>query len=72
MMPCFLQLSTSRLCKDTQLQCMNTSMCPVLQVEFHRYLLQTQMARCPKDKRGLGKKLWRTKRFLQFCAGQTC
>lgn len=43
-----------------------------LMVEFHRYLLQTQMARCPKDKRGLGKKLWRTKRFLQFCAGQTC
>ena len=44
----------------------------VLQVEFHRYLLQTQMARCPKDKKGLSKKLWRTKRFLQFCAGRTC
>lgn len=44
----------------------------VPQVEFHRYLLQTQMARCPRDKKGLSKKLWRTKRFLQFCAGRTC
>ena len=43
-----------------------------LQVEFHRYLLQLRLARCPKGKGWLGRKLWKTKTFLSFCAGNTC
>lgn len=46
--------------------------CGLEQVEFHRYLLQLQLARCPKHKGWLGRKLWKTKRFVQFCLGKTC
>ena len=41
-----------------------------LQVEFHRYLLQLRLARCPKGKGWLGRKLWRTKTFVAFCLGK--
>ncbi|EIE27617.1 flavin-containing monooxygenase [Coccomyxa subellipsoidea C-169] len=43
-----------------------------LMVEFHRYLLQLRMARCPKGKGWLGRKLWKAKTFLVFCTGKTC
>ena len=42
------------------------------QVEFHRYLLQLRLARCPKGKGWLGRRLWKAKTFLSFCAGNTC
>lgn len=41
------------------------------QVEFHRYLLQLRLARCPKGKGWLGRKLWKAKTFLAFCTGKT-
>jgi hypothetical protein len=44
----------------------------LVQVEFHRYLLQLRLARCPKGKGWLGRKLWKAKTFLSFCAGNTC
>ncbi|BDA48576.1 Dimethylaniline monooxygenase [N-oxide-forming] 5 [Coccomyxa sp. Obi] len=43
-----------------------------LMVEFHRYLLQLRMARCPKGKGWLARKLWKTKTFIAFCTGKTC
>ena len=46
--------------------------CLLVQVEFHRYLLQLRLARCPKGKGWLGRKLWKAKTFLSFCAGNTC
>ncbi len=42
------------------------------QVEFHRYLLQLRLARCPKGKGWLGRKVWKAKTFLDFCSGKTC
>lgn len=46
--------------------------CLLVQVEFHRYLLQLRLARCPQGKGWLGRKLWKAKTFLSFCAGNTC
>ncbi|CAL5223737.1 g6297 [Coccomyxa viridis] len=43
-----------------------------LMVEFHRYLLQLRLARCPKGKGWLGRKVWKAKTFLDFCSGNTC
>lgn len=43
-----------------------------VQVEFHRYLLQLRLARCPKGKGWLGRRLWKAKTFMSFCAGNTC
>ena len=43
-----------------------------LQVEFHRYLLQLRLARCPQGKSWLGKRLWKAKTFMSFCTGNLC
>ena len=42
------------------------------QVEFHRYLLALRLARCPKGKSWLGRKLWKAKTVLSFCMGNKC
>lgn len=44
----------------------------VRQVEFHRYLLALRLARCPKGKGWLGRKLWKAKTVLSFCMGNKC
>ncbi|CAK0739800.1 hypothetical protein CVIRNUC_001197 [Coccomyxa viridis] len=43
-----------------------------LLVEFHRYLLQLRLARCPQSKSWLGRRLWKTRTFMSFCAGNLC
>ena len=44
----------------------------LVQVEFHRYLLQLRLARCPKGKGPLGRRLWKAKTVLSFCLGNKC